>query len=185
MWEYVSALECAWVTAEGADAAVHGEGPLVFVWQHQAGHGGADFIGAAREAQWSVDCLTRMPFSPRAQRISLWNSFQPTEYWTLPFLSLIRWQRHIPTTSMPRRSVCVHVKKAWAAEEGPQHLNTTELPLAAAFARQRPFDPKCQRFQLAKTSHPPLFISVPFNFPPRSCFDVAAAFQMGIFKPPF
>lgn len=85
MWEYVSALECAWVTAEGADAAVHGEGPLVFVWQHQAGHGGEDFISAAREDQWSVDCLTRMPFSPRAQRISLWNSFQPTEYWTLPF----------------------------------------------------------------------------------------------------
>lgn len=175
MWEYVSALECAWVTAEGADAAVHGEGPLVFVWQHQAGHGGADFISAAREDQWSVDCLTRMPFSPRAQRISLWNSFQPTEYWKLPFL---------PPSSLSS-SDNVTFPPPQCRAEGPQHLNTAELPLAAAFARQRLFDPKCQRFQLAKTSHLPLFISVPFNFPPRSCFDVAAAFQMRILKPSF
>ena len=106
------------------------------------------------------------------------------------------WQRHVLTVLNPKPVLNVFawifsVKKK--QEEKSQvrsvivfvcehnvllYLTTpTQQNSSKGFAWRRPFDPECHRSQLAKTSSLPLFISVPFNFPPTPALMLQLHFR--------
>lgn len=175
---------CEW-QQRGARAAVHGEGPLVSVrllGSSQAGLGGSRYVYERSRRGWSGYCLTCMAFLfPSCENLfmslisALWvlnTALHPSLIHNSIMFPLFStrnqcWTCLLEYSVLKKKSQVQSVKVFVCEHSMLLYLTTpTQQNSSKGFAWRRPFDPECHRSQLAKTSSLPLFISVPFNFPP-------------------